>query len=79
MPEARGDRSRLRVVFLPAMLCDDELYRPQLEGLRDLIDPLGPTLRTPRTASGAWRGGQARPSSYDRTPPSWAELTDERI
>jgi len=172
MPEARADRSRLRVVFLPAMLCDEELYRPQLEGLRDLIDPLvltvaeatiaeaavtvlreapprfliagtsyggnlalevviraparvgglwlmgcnpgpasdpiaarkrndrvqrasstrssmslpqrlsmntGPTLRTSRTVSVAWRGWQARPSSYDRTPPSWAELTDEAI
>ena len=44
MPEARGDRSRLSVVFLPAMLCDDELYRPQLEGLRDLIDPLVPLI-----------------------------------
>jgi pimeloyl-ACP methyl ester carboxylesterase len=40
MPEASGKRERRSVVFLPAMLCDDELYRPQIEGLRDLIDPL---------------------------------------
>jgi hypothetical protein len=40
MPEVWGKRERLSVVFLPAMLCDDELYRPQIEGLRDLIDPL---------------------------------------
>ena len=53
MPEARADRSRLRVVFLPAMLCDEELYRPQLEGLRDLIDPLVLTVAEATIAEAA--------------------------
>jgi len=52
MPEA-SDRSRLRVVFLPAMLCDDELYCPQLEGLRDLIDPLVLTVAEATIAEAA--------------------------
>ena len=28
------------MVFLPAMLCDEESYRPQIEGLRDLVKPV---------------------------------------
>jgi len=28
------------MVFLPAMLCNDELYHPQIEALRDLVDPM---------------------------------------
>ena len=53
MPEARGESARLSVVFLPAMLCDDELYRPQLEGLRDLIDPLVLTVAEATIAEAA--------------------------
>ena len=53
MPEARGERARLSVVFLPAMLCDDELYRPQLEGLWDLIDPLVLTVAEATIAEAA--------------------------
>jgi len=37
---ARDDTERLTVVFLPAMLCNDELYHPQIEALRDLVDPM---------------------------------------
>ena len=33
MSDARDDRQRLTLVFLPAMLCNDELYRPQIEGI----------------------------------------------
>jgi hypothetical protein len=33
-----GDESaQLTMVFLPAMLCDEELYCPQIEGLRDQV------------------------------------------
>src|SRR2546429_2526496 len=53
MPEARGARARFSVVFLPAMLCDDELYRPQIEGLRDLIDPLVLTVAEATMAEAA--------------------------
>ena len=53
MPEARADRSRLRVVFVPAVLCDEELYRPQLEGLRDLIDRLVLTVAEATIAEAA--------------------------
>src|SRR2546430_11636389 len=28
------------LVFLPAMLCDEDLYRSQIERLRDLVEPL---------------------------------------
>ena len=40
MSAARNDGRRLTVVFLPAMLCNDELYHPQIEGLRDLVEPV---------------------------------------
>src|SRR5882672_1576687 len=53
MPEARGERARLSVIFLPAMLCDDELYRPQIEVLRDLIDPLVLTVAEATIAEAA--------------------------
>jgi pimeloyl-ACP methyl ester carboxylesterase len=32
------------LVLLPAMLCDEELYGPQIEGLRDLVEPLPLTV-----------------------------------
>jgi len=32
------------MVFLPAMLCNDELYRPQIEALRDLVDSIVLTM-----------------------------------
>ena len=43
------------MVFLPVMLCNEELYRPQIEALRDLVDPVvlmaaEPTLAESATA-----------------------------
>jgi pimeloyl-ACP methyl ester carboxylesterase len=29
----------LSLVLLPAMLCDEDLYAPQIQGLRDLVEP----------------------------------------
>lgn len=34
------ERSALSLVLLPAMLCDEELYGPQIEELRDLVEPM---------------------------------------
>ena len=49
-----GDESpRLTMVFLPAMLCDEELYRPQIEGLRDLVKPVALTVAEPTMAEAA--------------------------
>jgi pimeloyl-ACP methyl ester carboxylesterase len=48
--ETGDDRARLSLVFLPAMLCDDELYRPQIEGLRDLVKPDPLTVAEPSMA-----------------------------
>lgn len=38
------DEHRLPIVLLPAMLCDEELYRRQIEGLRDLVEPVVVTV-----------------------------------
>jgi len=47
-------RDMLRpIVLLPAMLCDEELYRPQIEGLRDLVEPLAVTVAEPTMAEAA--------------------------
>lgn len=32
------------LVLLPAMLCNEDLYRPQIEGLRDLVEPVTLTV-----------------------------------
>src|SRR5438309_11905582 len=49
-----GDESpRLTMVFLPAMLCEEELYRPQIEGLRDLVKPVALTVAEPTMAEAA--------------------------
>jgi len=49
-----GDESpRLTMVFLPAMLCDEELYHPQIGGLRDLVKPVGLTVAEPTMAEAA--------------------------
>lgn len=34
------EEHRLPIVLLPAMLCDEELYRRQIEGVRDLVEPV---------------------------------------
>jgi pimeloyl-ACP methyl ester carboxylesterase len=40
MSDRKNDRQRPTLVFLPAMVCSDDLYRPQIEGLRDLVEPM---------------------------------------
>jgi len=50
---ARDDTERLTIVFLPAMLCNDELYRPQIEALRDLVDPMVLTVAEASMAESA--------------------------
>jgi len=41
------------MVFLPAMLCNDELYRPQIEALRDLVDSIVLTMAEATMAESA--------------------------
>ena len=53
MLETADESPRLTIVFLPAMLCDDELYRPQIEGLRDLVEPVSLTVAEPSMAEAA--------------------------
>jgi len=53
MLETSSDRARPTIVFLPAMLCDEELYRPQIEGLRDLVEPVVLTVAEPTMAEAA--------------------------
>jgi len=48
-----SDRRRLTLVFLPAMLCSDELYRPQIEGLRDLVESIALTVAEATMAEAA--------------------------
>lgn len=38
------DVHRLPIVLLPATLCDEELYRRQIEGLQDLAEPVVVTV-----------------------------------
>lgn len=51
--QASSERRRLPIVLLPAMLCDEELYRPQVDGLRDLVDPLVLTVAEPTMTEAA--------------------------
>ena len=51
--QASSERRRLPIVLLPAMLCDEELYRPQIDGLRDLVEPLALTVAEPTMAEAA--------------------------
>src|SRR5262245_6192141 len=53
MAEAQGDRERPTLVLLPAMLCSDELYRPQIERLRDLVEPMTLTVAEATMAEAA--------------------------
>src|SRR5438552_13471422 len=41
------------MVFLPAMLCNAELYHPQIEALRDLLDPMVLTVAEATMAESA--------------------------
>ena len=53
MSRARDDTDRLTILFLPAMLCNDELYRQQIEALRDLVDPMVVTVAEASMAESA--------------------------
>ena len=55
MAEAQDDRERPTLVLLPAMLCNDELYRPrpQIERLRDLVEPMTLTVAEATMAEAA--------------------------
>lgn len=53
MADAGDRRQRPTLVFLPAMLCNDELYRPQIEGLRDFVEPLTLTVAQATMAEAA--------------------------
>jgi pimeloyl-ACP methyl ester carboxylesterase len=53
MSGARNARQRPTLVFLPAMLCDEELYRPQIEGLRDLVESMVLTVAEATMAEAA--------------------------
>lgn len=53
MSDRKDDRQRPTLVFLPAMLCSDELYRPQIEGLRDLVEPITLTVAEKSMAEAA--------------------------
>lgn len=52
------------MVFLPAMLCDEELYRPQIEALRDLINPVVLTAAEPTLAESATAVLQQAPPHF---------------
>src|SRR5207237_10505028 len=41
------------MVFLPAVLCNAELYHPQIEALRDLVDPMVLTVAEATLAESA--------------------------
>jgi len=53
MSDVNDDRERPTLVLLPAMLCDDELYRPQIERLRDLVEPMTLTVAESTMAEAA--------------------------
>src|SRR5262245_8336753 len=53
MAQARDDRERPTLVLLPAMLCNDALYRPQIERLRDLVEPMTLTVAETTMAEAA--------------------------
>ncbi len=48
-----SDSDKTHMVLLPAMLCDEELYRPQIDGLRDLVEPAAMTVAEPTMAEAA--------------------------
>src|SRR5882724_5811311 len=53
MSAAKDDRDGLTLVFLPAMLCNDELYHSQTEALRDLVEPMVLTVAEATIADAA--------------------------
>ena len=53
MPNARDETQRPTIVFLPAMLCNEELYHPQIEAFRDLVEPMVLTVAEATIAEAA--------------------------
>jgi len=53
MPNARDETQRPTIVFLPAMLCNEELYHPQIEAFRDLVEPMVLTVAEATMAEAA--------------------------
>jgi pimeloyl-ACP methyl ester carboxylesterase len=48
-----GDEGAGYLVLLPAMLCDEELYSPQIEAVRDLVETLPLVIAEASVAEGA--------------------------
>jgi pimeloyl-ACP methyl ester carboxylesterase len=53
MADARAKRQRPTIVLLPAMLCNADLYRPQVDGLRDVVDSMTLTVAEATMADAA--------------------------
>ena len=51
--EASDESGRLPIVLRPAMLCDEELYHPQIQGLRGLVEPVPLTVAESSMAEAA--------------------------
>src|SRR5262245_6020040 len=64
MSDPTHDRKRPTLVFLPAMLCNDDLYRPQIEGLRDLVEPMTLTVAEETMADAAAEVLRAAPEHF---------------
>ena len=59
-----SERRPLPIVLLPAMLCDEELYRPQIDGLRDLVEPLALAVAEPTMVDAAATVLRQAPSRF---------------
>src|SRR5215470_15045025 len=64
MSDRTDDRQRPTLVFLPAMLCSDGLHRPQIEGLRDLVEPMTLTVAEKTMAEAAAEVLRLAPSRF---------------
>src|SRR5215831_20739943 len=64
MSDPKHGRTRPTLVFLPAMLCNDDLYRPQIEGLRDLVEPMTLTVAEETMAEAAAEVLRAAPEHF---------------
>jgi len=53
MSDPKHDRKRPTLVLLPAMLCNDDLYRPQIEGLLGVVEPMTLTVAEETMAEAA--------------------------
>ena len=53
MPNAGDEIQRPTIVFLSAMLCNEELYHPQIEALRDRVEPMVMTVAEATMAQAA--------------------------